>query len=495
MKCPSCNKENNYYHNYCYFCGAKLPQEDSEVQETQDVPEKQLPEEHTQKTPSPKDSEEVITDYKDNPEEEYMVYSRRARKRKPKGSGATKWVVTICLFIIAIAIFAFAFYVFYNQFINPSSKSDDTEKITASFSIKAEMLDGKPVHRLIVQTPNGELVKVLDKAVPVKDGRADVILQNDELMNILSKSENKDSKIILDVKISKAGLHDKQFKVSFGMIVPETPLKILQPANGEDTADSNEYIIRLQVNPGASVYINNDNYTDLIKEDGNLEAKMNIPDQPETLYEIKASQKGFNDNVQKVVIKKGERNSPITINEKQPIKTSEDWVSITGKIPAGASLEVNRSLKSQPQIDQVTGNFRVDVQLDNLSLTPCTIKITEDGKEDYTTEVVIERSTTANEYTSKAWEFKYDLLKSDSQKFNGKTFLVAGKIKEILNVSNTGKTTFLVDVSPNGDNSQLAYIEYWGNKKLQEGQNVRVFGNRWGNDKDGHPRILTQFVY
>ena len=31
MFCPSCNTRNQFYHNYCYYCGHKLKEDDKSM--------------------------------------------------------------------------------------------------------------------------------------------------------------------------------------------------------------------------------------------------------------------------------------------------------------------------------------------------------------------------------------------------------------------------------------------------------------------------------
>ena len=167
-------------------------------------------------------------------------------------------------------------------------------------------------------------------------------------------------------------------------------------------------------------------------------------------------------------------------------------MKITGVTAPEAKLEViDIEVKPDFEIDD-EGKFTIFARTANIGYTLCTLTAsTGDGKRS-SLDVVLERPTTEAEYTSQAWEFVYDDMVREPSLHNGRIFLLTGKVVDILSLD--GKHTFILDMSTSETAKQLVYVEYWGSMKLEEGQHLKIFGNRWGN-KDNMPRILTQFMY
>lgn len=522
MRCHRCNTYNNEYHIYCYNCGAKLGNRVNDDEQydldllhesfERIMPESSLDTEQNERPEYVEHSKDI--EYSENmrtrpdlnrnstrnssqmPIDENLPLKRRSRKAKKQDDKGLKILIRVCSIIIVISLLAFAGLIFYDKVLKGrlAPTADNELNISANYSAIQDTIDGIPVHKIVVETDIGEQVKILDKTVQVKDGKAEIIFEDNELIDLGKETTpNGEIKVTLDVTISATGAKDRQDKVSFKIASRAAPVNMIHPKTDEYVTDDETLTLLMKVMPDSKVLINGDNFSDLITEEGKLEKTFNLTDEPEQEFEILVSTKGFEDNIRTVKVKRstGDSNVTLKLDQKQPIKSKDEWVKVTGITEPNATLDADIEVRQDPKIDS-DGRFIIFVKASNMGYTPCTLTASSDSGESTDLDLVLERATTEAEYTSQAWEFIYDDMVKDPSMHNGKIFLLTGKVTEILSLDS--KYAFTLDISSSETSNQLVYVEYWGNIKLEEGQSLKVFGNRWGN-KDNMPKILAKFMY
>jgi len=530
MLCPNCGTRNNYYHRYCYYCGYKLVKDREEVtpyeKEHSKKPEIDQPTSHEEmvdqlqideKTADqPLTDEEKTSDQdldldylfktdRDNiwndealdwffEEPEYMQQFPLRRHRKDKGSTLAKRTAKICTAIMVLAVFLFISYIMVDQIWRSKDKTAGYgTNVIASTSVEATTIDGKPAHKIIVNASNGESVEVLGKVYPVIDGKAEIVYEDAFLYSYFSQGQKEDEIVIeLDITIHGEDLPDTKEKVTFTLTQPLAPLTLIHPESDETMVEGKKYRIILEVEPGSQVLINGNNYSDLVDEEGRLEKEVEVPDEPENVYEIRVSTPGYADHIRYIVLKREVMEVPLTIDQPIPVQTSDSWAKITGTTHPQAVLEASLETRSQPTIDPETGNFTLYVKANASGYTPCTITARVEGQGESKLNLVIERLSSESEYTRRAWALDYDELKSNPELHNGRIFVFEGIVKDIIALGD--KSAFTVDVSSDSSSEQLVYVEHWNGLSVRSGNKVRIFGNRWGNH-EGIPRILAKYVY
>ncbi|MBM7581662.1 hypothetical protein JOD02_000485 [Caldicoprobacter guelmensis] len=503
MICPSCGTRNNYYHRYCYYCGYKLIVDEVEIKSNnkekleQSSMDEKMPEQDLSLDLFKANNKNVWEDEDLGwlfEEPDYTQQFPLRRHRKDRSSSFAKNVVKICTTIIFLATLLFISYIIVDQIWRSHSKTDTyRSRIIASTFVDATTIDGKPAHRIVVNTSNGEKVEALDKVYPVVDGKAEIVYEDAFLYSYFSQGKDEDEvKVQLDITIYGKGLPESKKRVEFTLKTPLSPLTLIQPASGEALVEGKKYRIILEVEPGSQVFINGNNYSDLVDQEGRLEKDIEVPNAPENIYEIKVSKRGYADHIRTIVLKREVSEVPLIINQSIPVQTTDEWAKITGTTHPQAELEVSLEPRSQPSVDPETGNFTLYVRAAAPGYTPCTITAHVEGKDDAKINLVIDRQISEGEYTRRAWAFDYAQLKSNPDLHNGRIFVLEGVVKDIIALGD--KNIFTIDVSANGPSPQMVYVEHWGNLSIRLGNKVRIFGNRWGNYED-MPRILAKYVY
>lgn len=546
MICPSCKTKNQYYHRFCYYCGYKLDKPNPTLEATrlepfQDSTQSEIEKEYEQLEssnseqkaeelnleeleeldvyPSETEEEEINENTEEDTEKnieaitdsqqnlyDYLfsgyktndfdisreIPLRRYRKNKSKN---VKRPIKYYTFIIATALVAFAIFMLLRETGNDALRQvNNSQSIIVSTVVNPVNKEGTPAHQIIFNTTNGKEVKILDTVIPVKDGRAELILE-DSFLYSLNPVEGEDGilEVHLDSIISAPGFPDTRETVSIPLTQSYAPLTLIQPSSNEAIIEGSNYQLVFSVEPGSKVFINDNDYTDLVSEDGKMKKDIIIPpEEDEILVTIKVSLEGFEDNIQQIVLKRPVMEVPITINETSPIPSQGQWVKISGTTLPGATLTTDRETKEKPKVNPETGEFIIYVKTTYPGYTPCTLTANIDEKVS-STEIILDGETNIDIYTSTAWKPEYDKMQQNPELHNGQHFLFNGTVKDILLTGQ--KNVFTVDTSSEPDIEQLIHVEYWGDSfNFQPGDGIRVFGNRWKNVGD-MPRILAKYIY
>jgi hypothetical protein len=362
------------------------------------------------------------------------------------------------------------------------------------FLVEETEEDGMPARKIIIESSAGKQAKLLDKTEPVLRNQAEFILKDRDLA-LTGNYEEIDGnlQVVLNLTVLADGYPDLTEELRFEVPVHKAPLDIISPSSGEIIVDGNTTQLILKTLPGSEVLINDNHYSHLLDDQGNLSVQLEVPDQAETPIEIKVSARGYKDNIETVLLKRQQMEFPLVIDQNRPIQAQQsEWVEVTGNTHPEAVLSTNLTLQGEPEIDAITGDFRLYVRATAKGYTPFVLTAQLEGKEDSILETVIERPVAETEYTGSAWASDYQEMKNYPNLHHGISFAFTGRIKDIQ--SSGSKTILLVDIATQGQAERIIHVEYWKPGSFVPDERIRLFGNYWGN-KDDKPYVLAYFIY
>jgi copper chaperone CopZ len=301
-------------------------------------------------------------------------------------------------------------------------------------------------------------------------------------------------KVELDAIVSAPSLPDSTERITITLTPPYNfaPFTLLQPASSETEFQGNSTKVSFKIQPDSKVIINEEDLSSSVSEDGRFEKEFELqPQQEELVLDIRVSTPGYLDNIQQIILRKTTMDVPLEIKGTSPISSEESWVKVEGITHPEATLDADREIFEEPQIDRETGDFTVYIKAERPGYTPCTLLAKLDGKES-SLEIILDRKTNVDTYTSTAWKPNYDELQQNTELSNGRHFVFTGEIKDIIETGD--KNVFTISLSEQSASEQLFYVEYWGSFDYSPGDRLKVFGNRWGN-KDDIPRFLAKYIY
>ncbi|NLA83076.1 MAG: zinc ribbon domain-containing protein [Clostridiales bacterium] len=533
--CPNCSTRNNDYHIYCYHCGTKLKQDTSlvESQESPELPWDMTGAENLEKEndllsdivnlPEETDEEEsgldepiesVLQDNTSLPnydnyfgdsfkfdtngynDEDYDIQDRlplRRYRKSEKDERVIEKLIRASISILLIAFIGFMVYVGYDQMVRKPAGRPAATAIDYTYKVEETELDGMPARRILIESSVGEQIQIQNQLLPFIQGKAELVLPDSDFIHGDYAQSDGVYKVSLPIIIAANGYPHLKENIEFDVPVHNAPLEILSPAEKEALAEGDSFPLMLQVEPGSEVFVNDYRATHLLDEQGQLTMQLEVPEEPENIFEIRVETRGYSDTVETIVLKRQQMAFPLSIDQDLPITASGsgEWVEITGNTAPDAVLTANLEMLREPEIDPVTGDFSFYIKASAKGMTPLILTAKLNDLESVL-EAAVERPATEMEYTTKAWAFNYQEMKEKPHLHNGRAFAITGTITEL---STTGSRTIItLDIARSGQASQPVHVEYWKPNTLAEGQEIRVFGNYWGSRND-MPYIIAYFIY
>jgi hypothetical protein len=436
----------------------------------------------------------------DNKESEFNYQEqlplRRYRKTDDEEDegGRLQRIIKTFVSIVLIALIGVLIYVGYDQIRQRQSYQPEAKVIDLDYKVEETEEDGMPARKIIIESSAGKQAKLLDKTEPVLRNQAEFILKDRDLA-LTGNYEEIDGnlQVVLNLTVLADGYPDLTEELRFEVPVHKAPLDIISPSSGEIIVDGNTTQLILKTLPGSEVLINDNHYSHLLDDQGNLSVQLEVPDQAETPIEIKVSARGYKDNIETVLLKRQQMEFPLVIDQNRPIQAQQsEWVEVTGNTHPEAVLSTNLTLQGEPEIDAITGDFRLYVRATAKGYTTFVLTAQLEGKEDSILETVIERPVAETEYTGSAWASDYQEMKNYPNLHHGISFAFTGRIKDIQ--SSGSKTILLVDIATQGQAERIIHVEYWKPGSFVPDERIRLFGNYWGN-KDDKPYVLAYFIY
>lgn len=470
MQCSACGTKNKDYYHYCYFCGQLLT--DEQAKSTQE-PERYM--------------------RKDNIEDAY-IRAPKTRQRFDSGKRRTINFLRLSVSVFILLALSYASFMAVTYLLAAFIPNEaEAQRVTADILVTSTEVDGVPTQRIIVQTAYGDLVETLGRSFPVNEGTAEILFENAYLHSRFPQAQQENGiPITLEIIIFRDGQSEYIENFEFVMVMPPVPLTLIQPREEATVVEDDTYIIIFDVMPGASVFINGDEYSDLVSADGRFQKEIILESEDVTSLDVRAVARGFEDSQITIVLSKREMIVPITLDMEVPISTPDEWAEIRGRTSPNAAISTDLEIQNEIVFDNETGEFSFRARAPTLGLTPGTITATLSDGQTSQIPLAIFRETTADVYTRRAWSPNFNSLLADPSLNNGQIFLITGTITDIL--LRGRKNDFVVNISSDAETQHLFFVEFWGNFDFETGDSIRVFGNRWGNHND-MVRILAPFVY
>ncbi|NLJ40921.1 MAG: hypothetical protein GX352_04840 [Clostridiales bacterium] len=563
MFCPSCNRRNQFFSNYCYHCGYRLkgpavPDKTTLSEADDNQREGQIFKgyrpDQTEKTPmligealvDAKDLQDIVeisditqdvtdgvdknhadsypddeyspqwedSQYSDFPEDHSFYQDNKYLSVEPKGSLdlnppmplrryqknkaptrsniLSKIILTISI-IVLIGLVVFV----ANRLLShkPKDYTGFEGSIVVSSAVEQTIKDGEKAYRVVLHSDNGQEAELLGEIAIFDNGLAEFLLEETTLYSLFPQL-NSDGlyEVVLDVTIRASNLPDEMERISIVLLPPYhyASFTLLEPSTSSTEFDGDSTKVVFKINPDSTVYINDQDFTHLVSGDGRFEKKFNLtPQQEELVLDIRVTEPGCLDNIQQLILRRTIVDVPIAIDQVSPILSDEQWVKVTGVTNPKATIDTDREVFEDPVVDDTTGEFEIYIKAEYPGYTPCTIKSKANGKES-SVEIILDRKTDVDTYTSTAWKPDYDQLQGNENLNSGRHFVFVGGIKDIIKTGE--QNIFTVQLTDSGESDRLFYVEYWGNFDMEPGEKVKVFANRWGN-KEGIPRFLAKYIY
>lgn len=362
------------------------------------------------------------------------------------------------------------------------------------------MINGQPWHRITFYGEDGERILVEDpiRSLSIQDGKAILLLDDISYIPTTSTQDQEESEFIKVAlkasRFSKKGEETVLPVPSYNIDVPLSPLKVIYPIEESMEVKYSQVQVKLKVEPGSRVIVDNINLTDIVDSDGYVSKFVNL-DPGDNDIDVEVRTNKHRQNTVQIKVHHPELAVPIVLTE-PPANCKTEEVVINGEV-----------------ID-VKANPNVDIYVDTSKLA-AEVKMESDGKFKFTyvlnkfgwneIEILanapdgtqsklihrIERIPDHRQYTREAQKMDYNQLSTMANSIKGRIFKCTGEI--VKRIETPTSRMYLFDVGI-GDKLEFIIIEYSGNREFEMGKYYDVYADVLGT-YDNYPRLAGRFIY
>lgn len=472
MKCQHCGKKNNSSNIFCSVCGEMVSNNViSHMHSHEPLPEN-----------INKDVTMPLCWYKPSKEKNH-------KKRIHSIFVCSLWI----LLMIPVILFLYFGFIYIKK-VYQSNFPDNTQ---ANYHIVVSKIDqnGHDAHKFTINGVDGDIVSIqgYKEEYVIKEGTAQIIM--DDLVWVKQNHNiEKNTNSITIKKVAKITKKSGSIVIisipPFIIQIPIAPFELLNPTTANiDTTEAN-YLFKCKVELGSKIFINGNNYSDIIDKNGIIQ--VNIPILPVGINKIlvMVELNGYQKMNTTVQINRAPMDIEISLDNLIPSVINTSEFLITGKTEPGASISINLPVKESLKINPTTGSFKLSPKFNGYGKQTIVITASKENKSDSMLTIQTYYLPSAEEYTKNAYKLNYNLLLKNANTYKNKIFLCIGMISDIQQNNDESKFMFYV----NENKQEIIHMEYIGNMVLKENTNYRIYGDVIGYDNQ-YPFIVARYIY
>lgn len=472
MKCQHCGKKNNSSNIFCSVCGEMVSNNAiNHIHSHEPLPE--------------------------NINQDVTVPLPRYNPSKEKNPKKRIYFIFLCSLWILLVISVILFLYFGFIYIKKVYQSNIVNNTQTNYRIVVTKIDqnGHDAHKFMINGVDGDIVSIqgYKEEYVIKEGTAQIIM--DDLVWVKQNNNiEKNANSITIKKVAKITRKSGSIVMisipPFIIQIPIAPFELLNPTTANiDTTEAN-YLFKCKVELGSKIFINGNNYSDIIDKNGIIQVNMIILPVGINKILVIVELNGYQKMNTTVLINRAPMDIEISLDNLIPSVINTSEFPITGKTEPGASISVNLPVKESLKINPATGSFKFSPKFNGFGKQTIVITASKENKSDSILSIQTYYLPSADEYTKSAYKLNYSLLLKNANSYKNKVFLCVGMISDIQQNNGVGKFMFYV----NENKQEIIHMEYIGNMVLKENTNYRIYGDVIGYDHQ-YPFIIARYIY
>jgi hypothetical protein len=242
-----------------------------------------------------------------------------------------------------------------------------------------------------------------------------------------------------------------------------------EPQQAQSVASSDSVLISLVVSPTAAVYINNDNYSDKLSDDGRLSIEYPLSDTGETIFAVDVMQPG-RQAIKDSFTVTSQASQTLLTPEAAYLRTYTDSFECRGTTDPGATLSALLNNKTFAGLVSDSGSYSAACTATEYGLYSVTLTASVTGKANTVTDIAVERLPDPEVFKPNAKKMSAaDILKNISVLFN-----VGVRLDSKIGVVTSDGLAQKFSVE--AGSKQLSCYYYGQTPQLSAGQNYTLYG-------------------
>ncbi len=362
---------------------------------------------------------------------------------------------------------------FVRQITNGKVELDTGQTFSQDVSVSTvvfETANGEPAHTFTVTAPGAVSIRVLPTGdvFEIRDGKAAFTLSDEDMARALGVISYDASFITdglsLDISYSST---TRNYPVEFfELFLLASEYSRKTPAAAQSSSDETA-AISMRVAPGSTVFINNENLSAKVDDDGLLSVEMAL-DPGENYFAVDVIQPGRQAVKDQFTVTRQLAQTKLE-PESDYLRVHSDSFEARGTTDPGASLSAVLDSQTFAGLVSENGAFSVACELKGYGLHMIMLKATSDNREETERTVAVERIPEPGELKKNAREMNAATIIKDAGKLSGVGIKLVSSIKNLETDSHVQR--FSVS---SGSNSLSCY--YHGPDKLSAESSYTLYG-------------------
>lgn len=426
----------------------------------------------------------------------YSATSTFTGKKVPTARMGFRKILRISLVALLVAVAALTIY---SAFVIFTERKAEQQAASAPI-VTASMLNEQPAHTIRIPGVEGTEIFVRERktAYPVIDGVATIEIpdyiwfENDTPPLPIQKEVS----LTPYKKLANGDLSPLD-PVNFTVEIPLSQIEILTPESNYVEVSKSLYTIKIKVDPGSKLFINDEDISDLVdKEQGIASHNATVQPTGENKFVIRVQSEHARENTVELILYRAYQEIPLDVSVTLPDRTTKQTVEIAATTLTGATVNV---LSPHSELDVtklgVDGTFSFNAFFDKYGKNTITITADFPNKKQSVVNYDIVYVPTPEVYTKTAWgmnEANYSnfLANTANHVNNRRIYECVGTITEFVS-----ERPQLAILNVGTDEKPLNILVENGTQTLWEiGTTYRLYADAYGMYGE-IPRLTARYTY
>ncbi|MEG0639803.1 MAG: hypothetical protein RR824_07145 [Clostridia bacterium] len=441
------------------------------------------------------DTSEYLPTYANQDEYENSLRMRGVVTHRPRRNNGRRLLKAL-LVVGCLALAGWLMVAFVIPMLS-ASKNDQELKSTVTPTIR----DDLSAHTVTIPGEDGQRVTIreLRTSAIVTGGIATFdILDHIWYDNYEDYLQDSMTVTLTPFIISDTGKQHPLETISYDIDIPLSPIELSKPDKPYQVVSTAMYNIVFYVREGSTVFINGENYSDLVNTEGG-KVSYNATVQPigENNFDIVVRSQYCRENTTTLTLFREKQDIPLDLASDIASTSSDKNATMTVRATTlpGAVVKV-----LSPYVDlditntAMDGSFSFKAKFDKIGNNTIVITVDYPGKQTTRVEHVVYYVPNIDVYSRKAWNLQLqytDLMDNlDMRKNKSQIYLIKGKITAI---ETTKPQRAFINVGTE-ESPLMAYVENSSRTTWVEGESYRLYGDAYGM-YDRKPWLIVRYTY
>lgn len=404
------------------------------------------------------------------------------------------FVSILCCIILCFGVYKVFFWASNYRLNRLYTRGEYTPTVN-----QVAMEDGRAGHTIVFYGEDGDQIFLpeMQKSLSISGGTARITLADSDWFSG-DVSEVESANVCLSpILIDEKGMRTQLPAIDMEILVPDSPLEVISPANDDVSIVTSRYALEFQVVPGSTVLVNGEDVTDIVDRNGLLSQNVNVYPIGDNIYTIVVQTPCHHETRREVKIHRQVFDIDVEVDSSVSTISQTDTTTIKGTIESGASLSIETNYIAESLvIDQTTGQFSFIAKLATFGDNTVRFRVTKEGKQDAVVNMTVEYFPTPAIYSKAAWAMDYDQLKRLYEQWDGQVFSCKGTIVDIYESS--GASMLVMDVGSDGIEQLLILENKSAVAEPSIGQKCTALADVTGRSmyKDQYyPMLAARYIY